>query len=186
MFSGIVAGCARVRKIDFSAHGIPFVIHFELGSGCSSHFLKGASLSDGESIACDGICLTITATDLCCFQVQVSEETVERTTVKFWKEGTLINIERALRLCDLVGGHLVSGHIDGVGRILKKEKREECCYVQIEIPHSLECYMIPKGSVALDGVSLTINNIDHNTVDFMLIPYTLHNTNSEEKGVGSF
>jgi riboflavin synthase len=145
-----------------------------------------ASVALGGSIACAGCCLTVTrinegADGGAVFEVDVSNETAARTTLGGWKVGTAINLERALALGDELGGHLVTGHIDGVARILERRSDGDSVRILLEAPLELARFVAPKGSVALDGVSLTVNEVDDSTsgtsrFGVNLIPYTLAHT----------
>ncbi|CAK0748062.1 Riboflavin synthase [Azospirillaceae bacterium] len=141
----------------------------------------------GASIACNGVCLTVIertpvaaklGSDACGrFVVQVSAETLARTTLDDWREGTPVNLERALRLGDELGGHLASGHVDGVARVLERRQDGVSVRFVFEAPEELAYFIAPKGSVALDGVSLTVNEVDKNQFGVNIIPHTLSNTN---------
>jgi len=138
------------------------------------------SIAVGASIACDGACLT--ATEVvpghggCSFRVDVSNETLARTTLGSWRVGQRINLERALRAGDELGGHVVSGHVDGVGRILRVEPDGSSRRVTIEVPDGFARYLAPKGSVALDGISLTVNEVDKGSFGVNIVPHTLTHT----------
>lgn len=143
-------------------------------------------VQEGESLALDGICLTVTKVDESGFEADLSSETLEKTTAKFWKEGGVLNVERALKYQDLVGGHLVSGHVDAVGEIIKLLPEGDFFHLRVKIPSHLEKYVVEKGCIAIDGVSLTVNRIENRDVAFMLIPYTIAHTSLKEKKKGSY
>lgn len=126
----------------------------------------------GASMSCAGICLTITAKTYNAFQVQASSETLSKTTVMKWDAGTQINLEPALRLGDEFGGHIVSGHIDGVAFVAAKERIGDSLKLQFDAPPELTRFLPPKGSVTVDGVSLTINEVDHSLFTANIIPHT--------------
>lgn len=140
-----------------------------------------AELQDGASIACDGCCLTIVGTrdDLSrgvIFDVDVSNETIARTTIESWTPGRRINLERPLVLGTELGGHLVTGHVDGLAKIIKRSDDGESIRFMLESPTALARLIAPKGSVALNGVSLTVNLVDGLNFGVNMIPYTLAHT----------
>ncbi len=175
MFSGIVTSTARIQKIEPLQNGRAQKMVFILSDSLS--------LSEGQSISVNGICLTVTSLKKNSFVADVSEETLEKTTAKTWKIGEEVNIEPSLKLSDSVGGHLVSGHVDGVGTIVGK-KEGEFIQLDVSIPTPLTQYLIPKGSLTIDGVGLTVNEISDNKISLMLIPHTLHKTNLKNKKLG--
>ena len=131
----------------------------------------------GASIACSGACLTVVAVEPGAFTVQASVETLTRTTLGAWEEGTPINLEKSLRLGDELGGHLVLGHVDGIARIVERRPEAESVRFVFEAPEELAPFIAPKGSVALDGVSLTVNELAQNRFGVNIIPHTLACTN---------
>ena len=139
-----------------------------------------ASIALGASIACSGVCLTAVATEPGAFTVQVSPETVSRSTLGDWTEGTPVNLEGSLRLGDELGGHLVLGHVDGVVRILDRRPQAESVRFAFAAPQALARYIAPKGAIALDGVSLTVNEVtdEGSSCRFgvNIIPHTLAHT----------
>jgi riboflavin synthase len=164
MFTGIVSDIGTL----LARNGARFRI--------VSHY-DSASLNPGASIACDGCCLTVAGLGADrTFEVDVSNETASRTTLGSWKEGTRINLERPLALGDELGGHLVTGHIDGVVRIVERRPDGESARFALEAPAELARFIAPKGSVALNGVSLTVNEVDGARFGVNIIPYTLANT----------
>jgi riboflavin synthase len=130
----------------------------------------------GASIACAGICLTIVSKTYNAFEVQVSGETLKKTTVMNWIPDTLVNLEPALRLGDELGGHMVAGHVDGVAFLTAKENVGDSLRLQFDAPHEMARFIAPKGSVALDGVSLTVNEVDHSLFTVNIIPHTQNET----------
>jgi len=129
----------------------------------------------GDSVAVDGACLTVVEIEAG-FKADVSPETLKRTTLKDKKLRDKVNLERALRLGDRLGGHLVTGHIDGIGRILKILQLENFYKFEVEVPEPLSRYVVEKGSIAIDGISLTVNRIEGAKIQLMIIPHTLKNT----------
>jgi len=168
MFTGIVSGIGRLQARD----GARFVI------ACPN---KRGSLEQGASIACDGCCLTIVDVGKgkgkgAVFAVEVSNETRERTTLGAWQVGRRINLERALTLGGELGGHLVTGHIDARARILARKPDGDSMRFTLEAPAEYAPFIASKGSVALDGVSLTVNEVDGLRFGVNIIPYTLAHT----------
>jgi len=149
---------------------------------------KRSSLEEGASIACDGCCLTLVdigkARKGVVFTVEASNETLARTTLGAWQEGRRINLERALTLGDELGGHLVTGHIDGRAKILERDPDGDSVRFVLESPPELARFIAEKGSVALDGVSLTVNDADGARFGVNIIPYTLSHTTWEDRVPG--
>jgi len=138
----------------------------------------------GDSICVEGVCLTVTNLSEGSFCVDVSKETVSRSTISLLRQGDLVNLERALRLTDRLGGHLVLGHVDGIGKILKKESQNKSWRIKIAIDKGLSRYTIGKGSIAVDGISLTINQCDERFFEVNIIPQTGVETTILRKKVG--
>jgi len=167
MFTGIVAAVGRVTETTASAAGLK--LRVDAG---------GLPLDDvqiGDSIAVNGVCLTVVSLDTDAFDVDVSHETLECATG--FAHGSTVNLEKALRLSDRLGGHLVSGHVDGRGVVERFEPVGDNKFVAIEVPAELARYVARKGSVAVDGVSLTVNDVDADRFTVNLIPHTLAHTN---------
>jgi riboflavin synthase len=139
----------------------------------------------GDSISLDGYCQTVTALIGDAFEVEVSPETLAVTTAAQRKVGDRLNLERALQLGDRLGGHLVAGHVDSVGRITKLEDRGEFVVVNVEVPAGVSRYCVPKGSIAIDGISLTINQAGEREIELGIIPHTWANTTLRERRVGA-
>jgi riboflavin synthase len=168
MFTGIVSGIGTLLE----RNGSRFLI------ACP---YKRSSLEEGASIACDGCCLTVVDVAKAkgkgaVFAVEVSKETLARTTLGGWQEGRRINLERPLALGEELGGHMVTGHVDGRAKIVERTADGASARVMLEAPSELSRFIAPKGSVALDGVSLTINEVDGNRFGVNVIPYTLSHT----------
>jgi riboflavin synthase len=142
------------------------------------------NMTIGSSMCCSGICLTIVSKTYNTFQVQASAETLSKTTMMKWLPGTQINLEPALRAGDPMGGHIVSGHVDGVAFIAAKERIDDSIRFQIDAPHEFSRFIAPKGSVAIDGVSLTINEINHALFNVNIIPHTQSATTLGKLSVG--
>lgn len=177
MFTGLVEGRGIIRKIISQGSG--FLLEIE-----SEFSLEDTQI--GDSIAVDGICLTATKVFEKKFTAQISPETISRTTLKLKKAGDEVNLERALKLGSPIGGHLVSGHIDTTGKIINISKLGDYYLFEIEIPQKLSLYLIPKGSIAVDGISLTINEVSSNKFTLMIIPHTYKVTTLSLKKVGDF
>lgn len=139
----------------------------------------------GDSISTNGICLTVTEFDDKSFRADVMPETIRRTSLDGLTVGSKINLERALRLSDRLGGHIVSGHIDGVGRIVSIRREGNAQVVEVEADRSILRQIVEKGSVALDGMSLTVVEAGNKTFSVSLIPHTMSVTNFIDKKVGS-
>ena len=168
MFSGIVTDVGRVRRVAEAAGG---GLRLEVGTAYDT-----GGIALGASIACSGPCLTVVDKGAGWFAVDVSRETADRTTLGDWGEGTGINLERALALGDEIGGHLVTGHIDGVAAIASAEPEGESLRLTVRCPAEFSRFVASKGSVALDGVSLTVNEVDGDAFGINLIPHTLAQT----------
>ncbi|MBW2155982.1 MAG: riboflavin synthase [Deltaproteobacteria bacterium] len=163
MFTGIIEALGTIREIRSTGQGKRLGVDADFD-------LDQTKI--GDSISVNGACLTVVMIEGTRFQVDMSPETLARTTFGRAKIGDRVNLERALRLSDRLDGHLVSGHIDGIGTVKLKEKTGNAIIITIEIPESLSYYMIKKGSVAMDGISLTINNCGRNRFDVSIIPHT--------------
>jgi len=163
MFTGIIEGLGTIREIRSTGLGKRLSVHADF----DLHQTK-----IGDSISVNGACLTMVMIEGLRFQVDLSPETLAKTTFGRAKIGARVNLERALRLSDRLDGHLVSGHIDGIGTVKLKEKIGNAINITIEVPETLSYYMIKKGSVAVDGISLTINNCGRNGFDVSIIPHT--------------
>ena len=169
MFSGIIAAIGRISELTPRNDGTP-TVRLTVDAA-------GLSLDDvavGDSIACNGVCLTVVDRDAQRFCVDVSPETLS-CTVGLDAPGT-INLEKALRLADRLGGHLVSGHVDGVGRVLRFDPVGDNRLLEIEAPQALAKYIARKGSITVDGVSLTTNAVSGACFSINLIPHTLEAT----------
>lgn len=175
MFTGIVTGIGEV----IGREGGRFVIRSAYDP---------ATIELGASIACDGVCLTVTSveanSDGSAFTLDVSNETLSKTTLRDWQAGRAINLERALKAGDELGGHIVSGHVDGLARILSRVADGDSVRFVLEAGPQLARFIAPKGSVALDGTSLTVNEVDGNRFGINLIPHTLTQTTWGRKKPG--
>lgn len=182
MFTGIVTGIGHIIELVPQSAGI----RFRIATTCDL-----ASLDIGASIACAGICLTVVRLpdDLereRWFEVEAWEEALRLTTAAQWHIGTAINLERSLRVGDELGGHLVSGHVDATAEITARRDEGDAVRFELEAPQSCARFIAPKGSVALDGTSLTVNTVNKNRFDVLLIRHSLQVTTWSERRVGDF
>lgn len=145
-----------------------------------------ADLVPGESVAVDGCCLTVTELSGGSFDCDLSSETLAKTLAGDYREGRRVNLERALRLSDRLGGHLVTGHVEGTARLIEREVRGDCVRMRFaDYPKAGRDYLMPKGSVALSGISLTVNEVGEDFFEVMVIPHTLERTTSGQWQVGT-
>ena len=163
MFTGLIEGLGTISAIRPAGQGKRLSVETDFT-------LDQTKI--GDSIAVNGACLTVVSIRAKRFEVDLSPETLATSTFDHARRGDRVNLERALRLSDRIDGHLVSGHIDGVGMIKSKEKHGNAILVTVNVPQALTRYMIYKGSVAVDGVSLTINACDSDSFTVSIIPYT--------------
>jgi len=175
MFTGIIEGLGTIAAIQPRGQGSQLAI-------VSDFDLSGTRI--GDSIAVNGACLTAVTLKKRHFTVDVSPETLARSILGKLKIGERVNLERALRLSDRLDGHLVSGHIDGTGIMKNRQHLANAIIITYQVPESLSRYMIEKGSVAVDGTSLTINRCDNNSFDVSIIPHTAGLTTIGQKNVG--
>lgn len=166
MFSGMVAATGIVVKEKRAENGV----RLEIEAGALD--LKDVAL--GDSIMVSGVCLTVVKLSKKTFTVDVSAETLSCTQGLML--GEAVNLEKALRFSDRLGGHLVSGHVDGVGKVESFKKAGECRLLVLSAPKALQRYIAPKGSICVNGVSLTVNQVDENSLHINLIPHTLEMT----------
>ncbi len=175
MFTGLIQSIGEVRSLDVGTA----VCRLCIGSS-----LVHDDLSMGESIAVNGVCLTVTGWDDTSFSLDVSPETLRTTTLGKLLPRTTVNLERALRLCDRLGGHLVAGHVDSIGTVRQKRKEQNAVYWEFAAPAETMHYIVAKGSVAIDGVSLTVNRVFADRFSLMMIPYSLEQTCLKERRIG--
>jgi riboflavin synthase len=142
------------------------------------------SMARGASVAVNGACLTVVKKGPKSFPVDVSPETLQRTSLETLTIGSMVNLERPMRLADRLGGHLVTGHVDGVGAVAAIEKQGEFTIITFEVPAPLGALLVPKGSVAVDGISLTVNVCRKQRFSVAIIPFTLRHTNLRARRVG--
>ncbi len=162
MFTGIITDLGSVRKVIGEGD-----VRFEFATAYDLD-----SVEIGASIACNGVCLTVIETGADWFAVQASAETLSKTTLGAWTEGSRVNFERAMKVGDELGGHIVSGHVDGVAKVVSITDENESKRFVFEAPDDLKRFVAPKGSVALDGVSLTVNEVEDGRFGINIIPHT--------------
>jgi len=162
MFTGIITDIGTVRAVSKAGD-----TRFEIATAYDL-----ASVTMGASIACNGCCLTVIEKGKDWFAIQASAETLSKTTLGGWKQGTRINLERALRIGDELGGHIVSGHVDGLGEIVSITTEGDSRRFSFRVPGELARFIAPKGSVAIDGTSLTVNEVEGNHFGINIIPHT--------------
>jgi riboflavin synthase len=180
MFTGIVSDVGHITRVAARNDVRRIAIR-------SSY--DAESIAVGASIACNGICLTVVSRPAAAeggsvFEVEAAPETLAVTTAQDWRVDTRINLERSLKLGDELGGHMVTGHVDGLATIVSREDFSETSKFVFEAPHALARFIASKGSVALDGTSLTVNGVDGDRFDCLLIPHTLQVTNWGERRAG--
>ncbi len=166
MFTGIVSALGTVREI------VPIGVAADMRLVIAAPWPDTGAIPLGASIACSGCCLTVIATEADAFAVQASAETLAHTALGTWRAGTRVNLERALRLGDELGGHLVSGHVDGVGTALAAVADHGSIRWRFRVPAPLARFIAVKGSVAVDGVSLTVNSAEGAEFGVNIIPHT--------------
>jgi riboflavin synthase len=180
MFTGIVTDVGTVASIRPLDQGVRVRIETAYDP---------ASIAIGASISCAGVCLTVVAlpdagSNARWFEVEAWEEALRLTTASGWQSGTRINLERALKVGDELGGHIVAGHVDGMAEIVAREDEGEAVRFRIEAPRGLARFIAPKGSVALDGTSLTVNSVEGRRFDVLLIQHSLAVTTWGERKPG--
>jgi riboflavin synthase len=169
MFTGIVSGLGEVIEVHEKGEGLR---HLTIACGYDPD-----TIDIGASIACSGICLTVVGRgrtgNRASFAVDAAAETLRMTTAATWRHGTRLNLERSLRLGDELGGHMVSGHVDGIAELISRDDFLDSAELTLRVPAELTRFIAPKGSVALDGISLTVNKVEGDTFSVLIIPHTL-------------
>jgi riboflavin synthase len=176
MFTGIIENKGKVLRVE--QRGLEKGLILELPKDLTG-------LQPGDSINVNGACLTIVELKGREIALDLSQETLQKSVLSELREGDQVNLERALRLSDRLGGHLVTGHIDGTGVITGKTKERDFIHLRIRVPDHISKYIVPKGSVAVDGISLTVNDLEGEEIRMTLIPYTLEKTTLIDKNVGA-
>lgn len=174
MFTGIITDIGTVRELNQQGD-----LRVRIGTGYDTD-----GIDIGASIASDGVCLTVIALGDDWYDVQVSAETVSKTNLSDWKPGKRVNLERALRVGDELGGHIVSGHVDGVAQVVRISDDGDSTRLILRAPTDLSRFIAPKGSVALNGTSLTVNEVDGCEFGINVIPHTQQVTTWGDVGVG--
>ena len=169
MFTGLVSDIGEVRSVKPRADNLHRITLY-----CR---YPRTDIAQGASIACSGVCLTVVDTGeedgRTWFAVDAADETLRVTSVGRWRHGTRVNLERSLKLGDELGGHLVAGHVDGMAAVTARDDMTDMARFTLRAPPALSRFIAPKGSVALDGVSLTVNEVDGDTFSVLIIPHTL-------------
>jgi riboflavin synthase len=182
MFTGIVTDIGEITNFTPTAQG---QLH-RLRIACR---YDRAGIADGASIACNGVCLTVvgsgTSGSKTWFDVDTAAETLGMTTAKHWTVGTKLNLERALKIGDELGGHIVAGHADGVATIITRDDLPDMARFTLKATRELARFIAPKGSITLDGVSLTVNTVQDVTFSVLIIPHTLNVTTLSSWHAGS-
>ncbi len=176
MFTGLIETEGIVTHIERADGGAKLQIY-------APEF--GRDMAIGDSVAVDGACLTVSQFQRGAFVADVSEETLQRTTLGGLRQGSKVNLERALRLSDRLGGHMVTGHVEGLGRLLMRHPAGNSTIYQFQVPPALMEYIVPKGSVAVDGISLTVAQIRGESFASAVIPLTEQVTTLKDKPIGA-
>jgi len=175
MFTGIVESKGKVLRAEY--HGYGKRLSLELPADLTDVQL-------GDSININGVCLTVVEKKGQNIEFDLSSETLQKTVLGEVREGDWVNLERALKLTDRLGGHIVTGHVDGIGVIVEKRQEIEFIHLRIRIPGSISKYVVQKGAIAIDGISLTVNECQDEEVKIVLIPGTIEKTTLVKKRVG--
>ncbi len=175
MFTGIIEDKGKVIRVEHQGQGKKLTLELPIN-------LTEVQL--GDSINISGVCLTVVEKRRQTIGLDLSSETLQKTVLGELKEGDQVNFERALKLTDRLGGHIVTGHIDGIGVITEKKKEGDFIHLKIHIPKFVSRCVVQKGSIAIDGISLTVNECEDEEIRMTLIPYTLEKTTLIDKKVG--
>ncbi len=175
MFTGLIEEVGKIKGINRKGNALTIDVE-------AKKILEDVKI--GDSIAINGVCLTVVYLKENGFSFDVSQETINRSNFKYLKIGDYVNLERALKVSDRLGGHIVQGHVDTTGKIKKITPLGEHTIFEIEIPKEYENLIVEKGSISIDGISLTINTIENNTISLNIIPHTIENTNLKYRNVG--
>ena len=177
MFTGLVEETGTVLDCTNNSDGRELIITAE-------KTIKDLKVND--SICCSGICLTVTDIEKNSFKVFLVKETLDRTTAKYWEKGTIINLERSLLPTTRIGGHFVQGHVDTISKIIDISAESDSGIWEFELNKKIDRYIVEKGSITLEGISLTIANRNKNDFSVALIPHTMFVTNLNQKNIGDF
>ena len=168
MFTGIIEAVGAVKRLEPLGGDLRFVI--------DTGYLDMSDVQIGDSIAVNGVCLTVIEFDAASFSADVSNETISLTSLKELKTGSAVNLEKAMLPTTRMGGHLVSGHVDGLGMVVNKSEDARSIRIEIEVPAELKKYIAVKGSICIDGTSLTVNSVDNRIVGLNIVPHTQERT----------
>jgi len=175
MFTGIIEDKGKVLRVESRGQEKRLTVEWP------PHLTE---VQLGDSINVNGVCLTIVRKQKRAIELDLSQETLQKTALGELQAGNQVNLERALKLTDRLGGHIVTGHIDGIGVIAEKRKERDFLQMEIRIPESVSRYVVQKGSIAIDGISLTVNEFLGAEIRMTLIPYTIEKTTLVDKMVG--
>lgn len=175
MFTGLVQHIGKIRSIDKSSGDLKFEIETDMNM---------SEVQMGASICCSGCCLTVVDKTENSFSVDVSNETLSKTTLGAWEVMTRVNLEPSLKVGDEMGGHFVSGHIDSCAQILSIEQDAGSRRIKVSIPEGMSLYIAAKGSITIDGISLTVNKVCDTSFNVNIIPHTWDNTTLSDRNIG--
>jgi riboflavin synthase len=175
VFTGIIEDKGKVSRIEHRGQETRLILELP------PHLTE---VQLGDSININGVCLTVSQKNGQRIELDLSLETLEKTALGELKVGDPVNLERALRLTDRLGGHIVTGHVDGIGEIVEKREERDFLQLRVRIPDSVSRYVVQKGSIAIDGISLTVNEYQEGEIRMTLIPYTIEKTGLKQKRVG--
>ena len=167
MFAGIIRDIGKITSLNDSNGDLNLSIKTGLNLN---------NVSIGDSICCGGVCLTVINLKKDIFKVELSKETLDVSSAKFWTKGTILNLEKSLLLGDQIGGHIVTGHVDGIAILKKKENIKGSIKFDFKLSKILQKYVVKKGSISIDGVSLTINEVNNSLFNVNIISHTYKNT----------
>ncbi len=176
MFTGLIEDCGTLKSVVRTSTSAVITLNTALPT---------ESLMMGDSVAVNGICLTVVEKGAHSFSADVSPETFSRSTLELLRSGSRVNLERALRVGDRLGGHIVTGHVDAIGTLKQVTTVQNAILLEIEVPDACSRYLVEKGSVAVDGISLTINSVKGNSFELSIIPHTLDKTTLKDLRPGS-
>jgi riboflavin synthase len=174
MFTGLIEAIGRIERVSTAGSGRRITVAAPFA----------ADLNAGESVAVNGVCLTVATVDAGTFEAVISPETMRVTSFRTASAGRLVNLERPLAADGRLGGHFVLGHVDGTGRVIDLRQDEDCHWLTIETPRALVPYLVPKGSLAIDGISLTVASLDETRVGVQIVPFTFEHTAIQAWSVG--
>jgi riboflavin synthase len=176
MFTGLIEDCGTLKSVVRTSTSAVITLNTALPT---------ESLMKGDSVAVNGVCLTVVEKGAHSFSADVSPETFSRSTLELLRSGSRVNLERALRVGDRLGGHIVTGHVDAIGTLKQVTSVQNAILLEIGVPDACSRYLVEKGSVAVDGISLTINSVKVNSFELSIIPHTLDKTTLKDLSPGS-